>query len=46
MGGALEEQHAGEVEHQRRVLRLLQLLQESVTVHEERLSGDDDDERV
>ena len=39
VGGALEEQHAGQVEHQRRLLRLLQLLHQRVAVDKQGLSG-------
>lgn len=37
LGAGLEQQHAGQVEDQGRLLRLLQLLDESLTVQEQRL---------
>ena len=37
VGGGLEEQHAGQVQHQRRILRQLQLLQQGLPVLKEGL---------
>jgi len=39
VGAGLEQQHTGQVEDQGRVLRLLQLLGESLAVQEQRLPG-------